>query len=355
MEENFTNSSLKETTESFTPLKLRSRVKPFEANNWDDIDSVRTCMKTLGCYGGQPVEHLNKCMMDQQLRSSIEKKQKEYGLTVDGTLFPSGETERALNNELEKRRNEAEEQAKKQEREMEDVKRRIRKEEEELNKPESPAQRMCMIDSEDARADNLSNTLFAKVDETRKKRQEEAIEEKRRKEAEEKEKQRLEKLRRAEEEKRKYRPNGAFEWLLYSNCFAGIEEGEDLWKHYKGLQKEKMDDGVKHRELSSRFAQKGEGWENFGRVLGLAKEAKDVFMKSIDENERKRYGGIWGILEDSAKDMKNNVRGFEFGKSHKKADCAIWARHGVCGENNYSYLEEDFRELKRMSNKRSRL
>ena len=127
MEENFTNSSLKETTESFTPLKLRSCVKPFEANNWDDIDSVRTCMKTLGCYGGQPVEHLNKCMMDQQLRSSIEKKQKEYGLTVDGTLFPSGETERALNNELEKRRNEAEEQAKKQEREMEDVKRRIRK------------------------------------------------------------------------------------------------------------------------------------------------------------------------------------------------------------------------------------
>ncbi len=352
MEENFTHSSLKEATESFTPLKLRSRVKPFEANNRDDIEAVRGVFKEMGYYGGRPVDHTEGFMMDRQLRSGIENFQKAKGLEIDGTLEPEGETERAVNIELKKKRMEAEEKARDEKRKLEEAKRRIRKEEEEMNKPESPAQRMCMIDPEDACADNLSTTLFAKVDETRKKRQEEAIEEKRRKEAEEKEKQRLEKLRQATEERQKYRPNGAFEWLLYSNCFAGIEEGEDLWKHYKRLQKEKMDDGIKHRELSSRFAQKGKGWEQFGRVLGLSKEAKDVFMKSIDENERKRYGGIWGILEDSAKDMKNNVRGFEFGKSHKKADCAKWARHGVWGENNYSYLEEDFRELKRMSNKR---
>ena len=314
MEENFTHSSLKEATESFTPLKLRSRVKPFEANNWDDIDSVRTCMKTLGCYGGQPVEHVNKCMMDPQLRSSIEKKQKEYGLTIDGTLFPSGETERALNNELEKRRNEAEEQAKKQEREMEDVKRRIQKEEEALNKPEAPAQRMCMIDPEDIRADKLTKELFSKVDEKRAKDKEKAMEEKRRKE-----------LREAEERRRKYEPNGKIEEMLHS-FLSKSEIGQRKWEIYKDLNRENISDTIKHKEMSCEYAKEEGGWGMVGLGLGIGKEGFDILTKSFDKEARKRYGGFRRIFEDSVKDFRNDMSGLTHGTLYPYDDCKKWAR-----------------------------
>ena len=134
MEENFTNSSLKETTESFTPLKLRSRVKPFDANNRDDIEAVRGVFKEMGYYGGRPVDHIEGFMMDRQLRSGIESFQKAKGLEIDGTLEPEGETERAVNIELKKKRMEAEEKARDEKRKLEEAKRRIRKEEEEFKR-----------------------------------------------------------------------------------------------------------------------------------------------------------------------------------------------------------------------------
>lgn len=81
-------------------LSLRTRVVPLEANDRDDINSVRDVLQELGEYKGRPASHYEGFMMDSPMRSSIENFQKKNGLEVDGRILPGGETEAALNRRL---------------------------------------------------------------------------------------------------------------------------------------------------------------------------------------------------------------------------------------------------------------
>lgn len=94
-----------ESPKNVKKLALRSRVKPLEANNRDDINQVRDVMQELGYYRGAPVDHYDRFMMDKPLESSIRKYQKDRNLEVDGMLNPDGETQRSINNDLEERQN----------------------------------------------------------------------------------------------------------------------------------------------------------------------------------------------------------------------------------------------------------
>lgn len=85
-------------------FRLSSRISPTEPNSYEEIETLRGKMKDLGEYGGRPVDHYEGSLMDAPLRSGVENFQKKKGLEVDGLILPGGETERAINKELQARR-----------------------------------------------------------------------------------------------------------------------------------------------------------------------------------------------------------------------------------------------------------
>lgn len=86
-------------------LNLSGRVLPLGVNNYEDMENVRKAMQTVGNYPGRPKSWYTGSQMDYPLRASIEDFQRRSGLTVDGVLKPGGETEQAINKELESKRN----------------------------------------------------------------------------------------------------------------------------------------------------------------------------------------------------------------------------------------------------------
>ncbi len=86
-------------------LSLRTRVKPLEVNDLDDMNDVRSAMEELGEYGGRPASHYQGSEMELTLRESLRNFQKSKGLEVDGALLPGGETEREINKALLQKRN----------------------------------------------------------------------------------------------------------------------------------------------------------------------------------------------------------------------------------------------------------
>ena len=64
---------------------------------------------------------------------------------------------------------------------------------------------------------------------------------------------------------------------------------------------------------------------------GVYKEYKDLKNKLLSQEQRKAYGGISGVFEDSKKDLINDVigasAGYVAGKSHVPEVCDVLLRH----------------------------
>lgn len=93
------------------------------------------------------------------------------------------------------------------------------------------------------------------------------------------------------------------------------------YKEVKEVEKLGWDDGEKHKYMSCRTGQQGNDMSTIGLAAGLTKEAKDLTYKSLSPTQRKRYGGLDGVWEDSKKDMKNNLIGLEYGKRNPYGNC----------------------------------
>lgn len=102
------------------------------------------------------------------------------------------------------------------------------------------------------------------------------------------------------------------------------KEFVDFWNRTNEIRQEKRDDGEKHREVSCRAAQLG--YPNLVQAAGVGKELYDFARKATNKEERKRYGGIKGILEDGTKDLRNNKIGANWGKNNPKGDCKEMSR-----------------------------
>lgn len=67
-----------------------------------------------------------------------------------------------------------------------------------------------------------------------------------------------------------------------------------------------------------------DGWNTatYSLGLGIAKEAKDLYDKSIRGNKPWRES-----LADSYKDMKNNIEGLKYGLKNPDKPCRIWLKN----------------------------
>ena len=63
---------------------------------------------------------------------------------------------------------------------------------------------------------------------------------------------------------------------------------------------------------------------------GIDKEVSDIYDKVSDSKQRKAYGGIGRILQDSAKDIKNNILGISYGlSSNTPESCNILLQNPI--------------------------
>jgi hypothetical protein len=84
----------------------------------------------------------------------------------------------------------------------------------------------------------------------------------------------------------------------------------------------KISDENKHQYISCVGSQGGLGSSIVTLAGGTYKEAKDIYKKLSNSEERKKYGGSLGVLKDSAKDMKNNLYGAGYGLTYRQnGDC----------------------------------
>ena len=58
-----------------------------------------------------------------------------------------------------------------------------------------------------------------------------------------------------------------------------------------------------------------------GLTAGVGKEARDLAYKSLNPTQRKKYGGLSGVWNDSKKDMRNNLIGLEYGRRNPYTNC----------------------------------
>ena len=100
-------------------------------------------------------------------------------------------------------------------------------------------------------------------------------------------------------------------WI--SNMKNWLREVERVQK-MKGISDEN-----KHQYISAVAAKGGFPMQVTGNVFGIGKEFVDVTKKVIDKKERERYGGISGVLSDSAKDLRNNSIGMEYTRTLMQA------------------------------------
>lgn len=78
-------------------LNIKHSVRPVEANDLEDINSVRNALEKTGDYKGVSDSFYERSFMDKPLEVSIRKFQKDNGLEEDGVLRPKGETEQSIN------------------------------------------------------------------------------------------------------------------------------------------------------------------------------------------------------------------------------------------------------------------
>ncbi len=81
-----------------------------------------------------------------------------------------------------------------------------------------------------------------------------------------------------------------------------------------------ISDENKHQYVSCVGAQGGLFGLSATLAGGIYKEGKDLRKKLFNSEIRKQYGGALGVVGDSVKDMKNNVRGASYGVMHRGAD-----------------------------------
>ncbi len=94
------------------------------------------------------------------------------------------------------------------------------------------------------------------------------------------------------------------------------------WANQKPrVAKLNVSDENKHQYMSCLAGKEGPAMTAIGLAAGAAKEVDDLQYKLRNEEEIKRYNGRWGIVKDSAKDMKNNVIGAGYGLLNKNPDC----------------------------------
>lgn len=82
-----------------------------------------------------------------------------------------------------------------------------------------------------------------------------------------------------------------------------------------------VSDENKHQYMSCLAGKEGLAMTAIGLGAGFVKEADDLQRKLRSEEDVKRYNGRWGIVKDSAKDMKNNFIGAGYGLFSKDPDC----------------------------------
>ena len=84
-------------------------------------------------------------------------------------------------------------------------------------------------------------------------------------------------------------------------------------KQFNIDQGERLSDVNKHQHMSCLAGRDGLVSALAGLGVATAKEGWDIIYKMANPKLREDYGGWDGILADSKKDMKNNIRGFKHG------------------------------------------
>ncbi len=92
-----------------------------------------------------------------------------------------------------------------------------------------------------------------------------------------------------------------------------LENATNYWKQYNTMKGLKMSDINKHQYMGCLAGKDGVTFGLTGLAAGAGKEVKDMIVKWIDEEQKKKYGGWSGIWADSVKDMNNNIKGFYHG------------------------------------------
>ena len=100
-----------------------------------------------------------------------------------------------------------------------------------------------------------------------------------------------------------------------------VNEAMDWYKEAKRVNELGWSDVDKHRYVSCRAGQKGNGISAIGFGAGVAKETIDFYIKTLTPSQRARYGGIGGIAKDGIKDMGNNAVGLRYGRENPNGDC----------------------------------
>ena len=90
----------------------------------------------------------------------------------------------------------------------------------------------------------------------------------------------------------------------------------------------KISDENKHQYLSCVGAQGGDVLPIL--ALGAMKEVRDMNKKLSSEKEKQRYGGREGVINDSKKDMINNILGASYGfNNRKRGDCRVLLKNKI--------------------------
>lgn len=257
-------------------LKLRARIKPMETHNSDEIEHVRDIMGRLGEYDGRPTDHYEGSQMDLPLQQSIERFQKENGLEVDGTIYPGGETEGAINGALRK----AKEVVSEKKKAVSDFMFGSYP----LEKKPEPIRGEYFYDGKEYRyrPDKRNKEHSIKAEETIY----------------------------PDGKRNEIRPA----WNVLENFLITKRE-------YDRVKPLGMNDRKKHRYVACVGGQGG--WPMYLGInlLGDFKESYDFARKTISKNARREGGGISGIYKDSEKDMDNNTKGSIDGLIYRDGDC----------------------------------
>lgn len=93
-----------------------------------------------------------------------------------------------------------------------------------------------------------------------------------------------------------------------NSTFSNISNWVDEKNRISALP---ISDENKHQYMSCLAGKGGTLMNLAGLTLGIGKEALDITTKLSNPNLKQQYGGTFGVLGDSLKDMRNNFRGLQ--------------------------------------------
>lgn len=350
-------------------LKLRFRIKPLEANELADIEKLRHSLTELGVYKGRPAGHYAGYMMDLPMRSALEKLQEEFGYKKTGAIFPGDPLENRINERLMEKRWAERAAVPKGELKVslngENLNKTGGQDEnsfeslimsmtQEKNKKEyerrEALKKQAAEDREvEEKRERLEGTIYEKnnmYDFFCGSRRERRYRDGQfynflcgspdvRKERDRRERMQLKEPRDKmiyDGNKYHYMPDDRkpeetipVEKVVFPDQRPRPDTGfMGLRKEYKSIRDADKNDGEKHRELSCRLDR--EICPGAALVLGGGKEMWDIAKKVVSPKNRENYTGVVGILQDSMKDMANNLRGSRNQFYFPDGDCESMSR-----------------------------